>query len=279
MGKTLSPLRYPGGKSQTIKNVQRIIEMNNFRHRTYVEPFAGGFGVGLALLIHNDIEQAIINDSDIHVYHFWESALHNADELIALITTTPISLAERLVQKEIYSNPDSTALQDGFATLYLNRVNYSGVLFAGPIGGNTQSSTYSLGCRFNKDDIINRIRSVNALRDRIRLFNLDANDLVIHELAQENAHTFYNIDPPYVKKGKSLYSEYFTEQEHRAFGTTVQQHMEDIPWIITYDSCDLVREIYQGYHIQEFELYHSAHNRTRRTELVITNLPEDMFVW
>jgi len=80
MGKTLSPLRYPGGKSQIINNVRRVIEINNFRHRTYIEPFAGGFGVGLALLTHNDIDQAVINDSDPHIYHFWESALHNMDK-------------------------------------------------------------------------------------------------------------------------------------------------------------------------------------------------------
>lgn len=279
MGRTLSPLRYPGGKSQIIKNVRRIIEQNDFRHRTYVEPFAGGFGVGLALLTHNDVEQAVINDSDLHVYHFWESALHHADELIALVNATPISLSERLKQKEIYASPDSTVLQDGFATLYLNRVNYSGVLFAGPIGGNAQSGIYSLGCRFNKDDIIKRIRAVSELQDRIRLFNLDASDLIVYELVQENFHAFYNIDPPYVKKGKSLYTEYFTEQDHRAFGATVQQYMANTPWVITYDSCDLVREIYQEHYIREFELFHSAHNRAMGTELVITNLPEEMFEW
>lgn len=279
MGKTLSPLRYPGGKSQTIKKVRRVIEMNNFKDRIYVEPFAGGFGVGLALLDNDDVDEAVINDSDLHVYHFWESILYNADELIALVEATPITLQERLRQKEIYADPESTVLQDGFATLYLNRVNYSGVLFAGPIGGNAQGGAYTLDCRFNKDDIINRIRTVFALRDRIRLFNLDASELITHELAQENVRAFYNIDPPYVKKGKSLYSQYFTEQDHRAFGTTVQQFMADIPWIITYDSCDLVREIYQEYRIQEYELYHSAHDRTKGKELLITNLPENLLIW
>ena len=279
MGKTLSPLRYPGGKSQLSKRVQRLVEKNNWRNRIYVEPFAGGFGVGLYLLTNNIVDNAIMNDSDQHVFHFWMAALFQTDELITLVRNTPISLAERAVQKTRYSDPESTVLQDGFATLYLNRVNYSGVLFAGPIGGREQQSEFSIGCRFNKENIIARIREVGNHRNRIRLFNLDANDLITRELADENAHCFYNIDPPYVIKGKSLYSEYFSEQDHRAFRNTVGQQLETIPWIITYDDCDLIREIYADYHIHEYDLFHSAHDRARGPELVITNLGEDRFEW
>lgn len=279
MGKTLSPLRYPGGKSQLSKRVQRLIERNNWRDRIYVEPFAGGFGVGLYLLTNNIVDNAVMNDYDQHVFHFWTAALFQTDELIELVRNTPISLAERAIQKTIYLDPAATALQDGFATLYLNRVNYSGVLFAGPIGGRTQQSEYSIGCRFNRENIIERICAVGNLRNRVRLFNLDANDLITRELARENEDYFFNIDPPYVLKGKSLYSEYFSEQEHRSFSNTVRQHMNGAPWIITYDDCALVREIYAGYNIHEYELFHSAHDRARGTELIITNLENDEFEW
>lgn len=279
MGKTLSPLRYPGGKTQIAKNVQRIIEDNNYGDKIYVEPFAGGFGVGLFLLNNNIVNKAVINDSDLHVFHFWESVLYHTDELIALVEATPISLQERSNQKEIYSSPNSTILQDGFATLYLNRVNYSGVLFAGPLGGNTQTSAYHLGCRFNKDNLIGRIRKVAALSDRIQVYNLDAGELITQELVQLNTRAFYNMDPPYVKKGKSLYNEFFNEEEHRVFGELVKEFLLNTPWLITYDNCDLVREIYGKYHIHEFELYHSAHNRIKGNELIITNLSDDKFKW
>ena len=111
------------------------------------------------------------------------------------------------------------------------------------------------------------------------IFNLDANDLIIRELANENARCFYNIDPPYVIKGKSLYSEYFSEQDHRTFRNTVRQQLEAIPWIITYDDCDLIREIYADYHIHEYDVFHSAHNRAKGPELIITNLGDDRFEW
>ena len=279
MGKTISPLRYPGGKSQIIKRVRQVIENNHYRDRLYVEPFSGGFGVGLSLLASGTIQRAVINDSDVHIYHFWQSVLNHAEELIQLVNRTPITLDERATQKNIYSDPDSTIIQDGFATLYLNRVNYSGVLFAGPLGGNNQASRYPLGCRFNKADIIQRIRTVFNMRDRIELFNLDASNLITNVLLQRGEDAFYNIDPPYVIKGKSLYNEYFTEQEHRDFSQVVQQHLQNQPWIITYDNCDLVRELYQEYNMYEFELYHSARIRARGTELVITNIPDNQFTW
>jgi DNA adenine methylase len=279
MGKTLSPLRYPGGKSQLSKRVKRLIEINDWQDRIYVEPFAGGFGVGLYLLANNIVDNAVINDYDQHVYHFWMAALNQTDALIDLVRNTPISLEERTMQKTRYLDPTSTVLQDGFATLYLNRVNYSGVLFAGPIGGRSQQSQYSIGCRFNKESIIHRIREVGNLRNRIRLFNLDANDLISMELVNDNGHCFYNIDPPYVIKGKSLYNEYFSEQDHRAFRNTVGQELENTPWIITYDDCDLIWEIYADYHIHEYDLFHSAHNRAMGAELVITNLGDNQFEW
>lgn len=279
MGKTLSPLRYPGGKSQIIKNVQRIIENNGYGHRIYVEPFAGGFGVGISLLVNNIVQHAVINDSDIHVFHFWDAVLHQSEALIELVLTTPISLQEREKQKNIYNDPTSDVLQDGFATLYLNRVNYSGVLFAGPIGGHKQQSQYSLGCRFNRNGIAQRIRTVAELHERIRLYNLDASVLIEEELHHEIGQSFYNIDPPYVKKGKSLYNEYYDEQGHRAFEEVIHQNLYASPWIVTYDNCDLIREIYHGYHIHEFELFHSAHDREKGTELVITNIPDEQFLW
>lgn len=39
---TLSPLRYPGGKTQLCKFVESVMCENNISYGNYVEPFAGG---------------------------------------------------------------------------------------------------------------------------------------------------------------------------------------------------------------------------------------------
>lgn len=72
----------------------------------------------------------------------------------------------------IYSDAESPPLLDGFSTLFLNRVNYSGVLFAGPLGGNNQASAYPVDCRFNKDNIIERIQTIADLRDSMSVLRL-----------------------------------------------------------------------------------------------------------
>lgn len=46
-----SPLRYPGGKSRITNFVAKLIKDNNITGGCYVEPFAGGAGVALNLLL------------------------------------------------------------------------------------------------------------------------------------------------------------------------------------------------------------------------------------
>ena len=171
MGKTLSPLRYPGGKTKIYNKVKKLIEHNNWQNTTYVEPFAGGFGIGIGLLCDEVVNAVVINDIDSHIYHFWDAVLNQTDELITLIENTEVTIDERAIQKAAYEDPSTDALHDGFATLYLNRVNYSGVIKGGPIGGAKQQSKYKIDCRFNKPDIIERIRCVARCRDRIKLYN------------------------------------------------------------------------------------------------------------
>lgn len=69
MPTTLSPLRYPGGKTKLYDIVRDIIDKNNL-HNTYIEPFAGGAGLALKLLLNNDVKRIIINDSDLAKYAF-----------------------------------------------------------------------------------------------------------------------------------------------------------------------------------------------------------------
>ena len=163
MAKSLSPLRYPGGKSKIYNKVKKLIENNALGDRTYVEPFAWGFGLGIALLCDKIVKTAILNDVDAHIYHFWHSVFNQTEDLLKLITDTPVTIEERKKQRVVYKNSDSEILEDGFATFFLNRVNFSGVLDGGPIGGLSQAGKYKIDCRFNKKDITKKIENVALL--------------------------------------------------------------------------------------------------------------------
>lgn len=60
--KRLSPLRYPGGKSKLIDYLYSKLSQEQLD--TFVEVFAGGASLGLALLDAGIVKQLILNDKD-----------------------------------------------------------------------------------------------------------------------------------------------------------------------------------------------------------------------
>ncbi|MFD2016913.1 hypothetical protein ACFSJQ_17840 [Vibrio olivae] len=116
-----------------------------------MEPFAGGAGVALDLLLNEYVSHIHINDLDVAVYSFWKAATEHTDELCKLIFDTPVTIDVWLTQKKVLSNASLHSLLDvAFATFFLNRTNRSGILKAGVIGGKEQSGKWKLDVRFNK---------------------------------------------------------------------------------------------------------------------------------
>ncbi len=280
MAKSLSPLRYPGGKSKIYDKVRRLIITNDFCDRMYVEPFAGGFGIGIGLLLDDIVPAAVINDYDTHIYNFWHTVLNDTENLLRLITDTPISIAERERQRQNYDDMDADPLIDGFSTLYLNRVNFSGVIKGGPIGGLDQSGNYKLDCRFNKADVCSKIEVIANLKKKIRLYNNDAGYFIKMNIMKMRSPVFLNIDPPYVVKGSKLYTNYFSEVDHKILKQIIDKHLgTEYPWIVTYDDCSLIRGLYGDYAMQEYGIPHNAGGTVWGKELVITNINRQSFIW
>ena len=57
-----SPLRYPGGKGRLTQHVIDILESNELVGSDYVEPYAGGAGIAIALLYLEYAQQIHLND-------------------------------------------------------------------------------------------------------------------------------------------------------------------------------------------------------------------------
>lgn len=279
MAKSFSPLRYPGGKTKIYDKVKNLIETNGLSNKTYVEPFAGGFGIGIGLLCEKIVMSAVLNDNDPHIYNFWYTVLCHTDELVKRIIDTPITLEEREKQVAIYNDSSADSISDGYATLFLNRVNFSGIIKGGPLGGNSQKSEYKIDCRFNKAKIVEKIERIALLKNKIELYNCDKSELILFYLKDRIHSSFFNIDPPYVKKGQQLYANYFVEEDHRNLERVITEQLGDTHWIVTYDDCDLVKEIYRNYHMQEYNIQHNAGKTIQGKEIVITNIPVESFVW
>ncbi|WP_142971144.1 DNA adenine methylase [Enterococcus faecium] len=264
---TSSPLRYPGGKSQLYKFVQNLVNKNIGQNGTYIEPFAGGAGVAIQLLINENVSHIVINDLDKSIHSFWYSILNYSDEFIDLVQTTPINIDEWHKQKEIYikesNNPFS--LRGGFATFFLNRTNVSGIIKGGPIGGLEQKGNYKIDCRFKKKVLIQKIKTISDLKEQITLLNKDAETL-INDIPKSYAKekTFIFFDPPYFSQGRNLYLKFIDADKHQSLKKCIDQ-IEDYKWIITYDKNDTIYNIYQEFNQKyEYQLRYSANNKQKK---------------
>lgn len=276
MPSTPSPLRYPGGKTKLYDIIKPIVAQNiTGNERIYVEPFAGGSGLALKLLCNNDVDQLILNDIDYCIYCFWYACLNHSEQLCEMIIDCNVNVDTWKIEKSIYLSPESySKLEVGFATFFLNRCNVSGVIQGGPIGGFEQLGAYLIDARFNKKDLVDRIKKIGMLSDRISFYNMDATAFLQNELPQIiRGDIFLNIDPPYVKKGKLLYENSFSEADHTELSRVVRAL--NYKWIVTYDECDFIRLLYADCRKQTISLDYSA-GRTRKGSefLIFGNLIE-----
>ena len=51
-----SPLRYPGGKNRLAPFISLLIQKSKIERPIYIEPFAGGAGVALSLLLDSVVD-------------------------------------------------------------------------------------------------------------------------------------------------------------------------------------------------------------------------------
>lgn len=271
-----SPLRYPGGKSKLAGFFADIIDEAGMSDVTYVEPFAGGAGAGLALLHNGLVNKVVINDLDPAVFAFWSSVRNEPAEFSRRISTVPLNLTEWDRQRAIYKAADSRdPFALGFAFFYLNRTNRSGVLNAGVIGGKKQAGTYRIDARFNRPELARKVSEIGNVADQIQLTFDDGRKCVQHWAPQPN--TFLYVDPPYVEAGGSLYLNSFDDRDHTVLARALADNSEH-RWLLTYDDAPLVRSLYATMDPFEFELHYSAHRVGRAQELLITSEPLRRFV-
>lgn len=252
-----SPLRYPGGKGRLAILVKDVIEINQLNDGTYIEPYAGGAGMALALLLEEYVWNIVINDIDPAIYAFWHTVLHRTEWLRKQIRDTPVTIDQWEKQKEILSHPDMYSLEElGFATFFLNRTNRSGILQGGIIGGRQQSSKYKIDARFNKKNLDKRIELIARHKNRIQVHNKDAAELIQTISLNNKGKTIFYFDPPYYHKGDLLYTNHYTHSDHSYMSECIQNL--DCPWIVTYDDTPIIAELYAGYPSLRFSMTYSA---------------------
>ena len=264
----ITPLRYPGGKGRLAAWLTELIKHNGLEEGTYIEPYAGGAGAAMSLLLKGHVRNIVINDADPVIYAFWWSILNDTKSFISKIYNTEVSMENWHRQREIVKKADTKHLTElGFATFFLNRTNRSGIIKGGVIGGQAQKGKYKIDARYNKEKLAQRINKIAIFKDYIDLYNMDAMDLILCDEIEKNENTLVYFDPPYYKKGAQLYANHYKPEDHKKIAEIVKNIKT--PWLVTYDNCEEIKELYKDEKRAEFSLHYSTHmNRPEGQELL-----------
>jgi DNA adenine methylase len=268
MPTTDSPLRYPGGKTQLSPFVIDLARENKLLRGVYAEPFAGGAGIAWRLLLNGDMSEVWLNDVDPAIYALWHTVVHQPDLLCERILKADLTIEEWTRQRSLLLNSSTTSTQDlAFATLFLNRTNRSGILKGGVIGGKSQQGTYKLGCRFNRDELVDKIQRIHSYREVIYLSRLDAEQCILDWNKRLPARALLNIDPPYYVQGRDLYLSYYEAQDHARLAKLVRGL--SCPWMLTYDDVPEIENLYQGLPVYRKGLTYYAQVKRKASELLV----------
>lgn len=260
-----TPLRYPGGKSRAVDTIARLIpDFDEFR-----EPFLGGGSVFVYVKQRRPNKRYWINDLYSELYEFWAMTQKDVDGLIAKVYEWK---ARHAVGKELYRflNENLEKFDDterAAAFFIYNRITFSGT---------TLSGGYSEGAftgRFTESSI-RRLNDLATILNGSTITNRDYEELV----GTEGENVFVFLDPPYYSATKSaLYGK--NGNLHKSFDhERFAENMKRCPhkWLITYDDCQYIRDLFSFAHIIPWNLTYGMRNITENSnqtgrELFISN--------
>lgn len=261
--KLYSPLRYPGGKARFAPFIADIMRCNNLDNGHYLEPYAGGAGVALELLFQGHASHIHINDSDPAVNAFWKSVTLEPETILKLLKDTPINIEQWHHWRAVMLGQilDVTNAEKGFATLFINRTNRSGILKGGVIGGKNQLGTYKLDARFNKDMIASRIERIAKNSSNINVYCEDAANLLKRCTEFLPPNSLIYLDPPYYVKGQGLYRNFYKHEDHIEIALLLQSDKFERNWVVSYDNAPEICEMYSNNKALTYGLHYTAQKR------------------
>ena len=263
-----TPLRYPGGKGKLFPFIKKLFECNHLLNSTYVEPYSGGAGVALALLLEGYASKIIINDVDYVIYAFWKTVIDNSEWFCNRIRNVSINMDSWYEQREINTFPEKYSIQEvGFSTFFMNRTNRSGIIKGGVIGGKNQNGPYKIDARFNRDDLIKRIMNISKRKESISVYNEDALYLTKKIMQHGNTNVVFYFDPPYFHKSKTLYKNSYSEDDHKKVANFIQKM--NVPWIVTYDNVPKIRELYKSSPSTDLIINYSAYRNAMKGKEIL----------
>lgn len=184
-------LRYYGGKYKLAPHIIAHFPP----HDCYVEPFAGGYAVGLR---KNPSRFEVYNDLDSEVVNFFRVLRDQPKELIALINATPWSREEH--DSAFGSFPDLEPIERA-RRLFLRSIQ----------SRNGGRGIWNTGWRYQRTPARNRdtmsdwveLRHLERLAHRLKMVQLEHDDAFKVIPRFDAPRTLFYVDPPYLETTRS----------------------------------------------------------------------------
>jgi DNA adenine methylase len=274
----VSPFRYPGGKAFFSDFLAQELARLGSSSKSYLEPFAGGAGAAIRLLEGRVVDRIFLNDADVRVSSAWSALVSHNERFLEELAAVQPSMENWYNYKRIIDDPSlaSDEFELGFATFFLNRTNRGGIIQgAAPIGGYDQNGKWKIDVRFYRETMMRRVAWIGAHASQIEVSGMDAMEFLRASSCDVDLSTsLYFVDPPYVSAGSRLYMNGMTEDDHRTLAKYLCEG-NITNWIMTYDDCDLVAEIYGSQHISTLDVRYSLQKKRVEGEVLIRPLARE----
>ena len=247
-----SPINYPGGK---FYGAPQIIRQFPHGIDTLVSPFLGGGAIELSCAAMGirvygyDAFEPLVN--------FWQCAIEDGRRLAELVENSyPNSTLSEFyrLRNQLMLSPSMDKWECAAVYFALNRVSWAGKVFAGfrnPANTKAQS----------------RERSILELRDFSTDMTVTLSDF--NDSIRKHPNEFLYLDPPYPTgldfygfQGGAMHRRF----NHRALAKLLHSRGN---WILSYNNCELVKELYAGYEMIEPRWQQSLMPKHKSNEVLI----------
>lgn len=250
-----TPLRYPGGKTRALSQLMGFVPADVDR---LVSPFFGGGAFELAcadagLDVHgSDLFEPLVV--------FWQQVLSDphavADAAMRFVPMTPGRFYH---MQRSFAGLSRDPVVRAAAFFVINRSSFSGLTLSG--GASTSSMA--------DHRTVDQLRRFSA--PGVRVAHSDYEDAIKAHLG---ARTLLYCDPPYALGALSnLYGErgsHHLRFDHWRLHRVLTQL--DAPWLLSYNDCPLVRDLYADYHIERPSWSYGMGDDTESREVLVVNL-------
>ena len=219
------------------------------------------------------VNEIVINDLDKGIYSFWRAILTETNRFIDDIRNVELTVNEWNRQRQVIDDCRRYSYELGFATFYMNRTNRSGIIKGGVIGGMEQAGIWKMNARFNREGLIERINKIAEKKRHIHLYNKDVSSFVLNYLPRYQQNAFVYFDPPYFEKGKQLYLNFFSYNDHVRIERMINNHV-NCDWVITYDDVKEIADIYQNHILRRIDLNYSVAVKRKASEIIVFGHPD-----